>query len=316
MPSVLEAKNKASPKLAKSPILLDRAQGAYVGLAVGDALGATVEFMTPAEIREQYGVHRTIVGGGWLKLRKGHVTDDTSMSIFLGRSIIDKTAIDAVAIAESFSDWMRSKPVDIGHTVRRGIIHFRHTGIPEVPLSEYDGGNGVCMRTLPIALVTLGETPSKIQQLSRIHAHITHNNPLSDAGTESIIHMIQCALRGGTLADVEILARNLTESYPLFNYLCRRRENPSGFIVETLQAVFQSLFDYPGFERTMIDVVNRGGDADTTGAILGMVAGALYGLSSIPIQWQESLEQGVYKECLSQAEMLLEMSPYCRNEYL
>jgi len=313
MHSVLAAKNNTCKPSSISPILLDRAQGAYVGLAVGDALGATVEFMMPAEIREQHGVHSTIVGGGWLKLKKGHVTDDTTMSFSLGRSIIEKASIDAVAIAESFSDWMRSKPVDIGHTVRRGIIHFRHTGIPEVPVSEYDGGNGVCMRTLPIALATLGAIPVDIQRLSRKHAHITHNNPLSDAGTESIIQMIQCALRGGTLADVEILARNLTESYPPFNYSCRRRENPSGFIVETLQAVFQSLFDYPSFEKSMIDVVNRGGDADTTGAILGMVAGALYGLSAIPVQWQDSLEQGVYKECLTQAEMLLELSPYGRD---
>lgn len=312
MHSVLAAKNKIFKQSSISPSLLDRAQGAYVGLAVGDALGATVEFMTPAEIREQYGVHCAIVGGGWLKLKRGHVTDDTTMSLFLGRSILETVAIDAVAIAESFSDWMRSKPVDIGHTVRRGIIHYRHTGIPEVPMSEYDGGNGACMRTLPIALATLGAVPDDVKKRSRIHAHITHNNPLSDAGTESIIQMIQCALQGGTLADVEMLAWNLTESYPLFNYSCRRRENPSGFIVETVQAVFQSLFDYPSFEKSMIDVVNRGGDADTTGAILGMVAGALYGLSAIPVQWQDSLEQGVYEECLTQAEMLLELSPYYR----
>jgi ADP-ribosyl-[dinitrogen reductase] hydrolase len=313
MPSVLDQKTNIEETSLKSSALIDRAQGAYVGLAVGDALGASVEFMTPAEIREQYGVHRTIVGGGWLNLKKGHVTDDTAMSLFLGRSIIEKAAIDVAAIAESFSNWMRSKPVDIGHTVRRGIIHFRHTGIPEVPFNEYDGGNGVCMRTLPIALVTLGATSNDIQQLSRTHAHITHNNPLSDAGTESIIDMIQCALRGGTLADIEVLAWSLAENYPLFNYACSRRENPSGFIVETLQAVFQSLFDHSSFEEAMIDVVNRGGDADTTGAILGMVAGALYGLSAIPSQWQDSLEQGVYKECLSQAEMLLKMSPCCRH---
>ena len=45
----------------------DRAIGAYLGLAVGDALGATTEFMTPREIRETYGVHRKIRGGGWLR---------------------------------------------------------------------------------------------------------------------------------------------------------------------------------------------------------------------------------------------------------
>ena len=59
--------------------LLDRALGAYLGLAIGDALGATVEFMRPREIQLQYGVHRDIVGGGWLKLARGQVTDDTGV---------------------------------------------------------------------------------------------------------------------------------------------------------------------------------------------------------------------------------------------
>ena len=69
-------------------MLYDRALGAYLGLAVGDALGATVEFMLPREIRYQYGVHRDIIGGGWLKLKAGRVTDDTEMSLALGRALM------------------------------------------------------------------------------------------------------------------------------------------------------------------------------------------------------------------------------------
>ena len=71
---------------------LDRALGAYLGLALGDALGATVEFMTPREIAHQFahqgGVHRHIVGGGWLKLAPGQVTDDTTMSLALGEALL------------------------------------------------------------------------------------------------------------------------------------------------------------------------------------------------------------------------------------
>ena len=69
--------------------LFDRALGAYLGLALGDALGATVEFMTPREIAHRFaaqgGVHRHIIGGGWLKLAPGQVTDDTTMSLALSR---------------------------------------------------------------------------------------------------------------------------------------------------------------------------------------------------------------------------------------
>lgn len=61
--------------------LTNRARAAYLGLAIGDALGATVEFMTPTEIHHNYAVHDTIRGGGWLRLPVGQVTDDTTMSL-------------------------------------------------------------------------------------------------------------------------------------------------------------------------------------------------------------------------------------------
>jgi ADP-ribosyl-[dinitrogen reductase] hydrolase len=73
--------------------ILARAEAAYLGLALGDALGATVEFMTPREIAHHYGVHREIVGGGWLKLKAGQVTDDTGMSLALGEAILAHAAV-------------------------------------------------------------------------------------------------------------------------------------------------------------------------------------------------------------------------------
>src|SRR5664279_3482379 len=97
---------------------IDRALGAYLGLAIGDALGATVEFMRPREIALQYGVHREIIGGGWLKLARGQVTDDTTMSLALGTALLQAgeqalrahaNGDDAVVrmIGESFSQWLR-----------------------------------------------------------------------------------------------------------------------------------------------------------------------------------------------------------------
>ena len=78
-----------------APSVENRALAAYLGFAIGDALGATVEFMTKNEIAAQYRVHREIVGGGWLKLKPGQVTDDTQMALALGRSIIRKGRLDA-----------------------------------------------------------------------------------------------------------------------------------------------------------------------------------------------------------------------------
>jgi ADP-ribosylglycohydrolase len=47
---------------------LNRSLGAYLGFACGDALGATVEFMSPGQIQQRYGRHTEIIGGGWLGL--------------------------------------------------------------------------------------------------------------------------------------------------------------------------------------------------------------------------------------------------------
>lgn len=286
-----------------------RALGAYLGLAVGDALGATVEFMTPREIKAQYKLHREIRGGGWLNLKCGHVTDDTTMSLALGRAILATGTIEASAIGAAFDAWMRSKPVDIGSTVRRGILNFRNNAATSVAHSEHDAGNGACMRVLPVALATLGQSDAQIAAAVMTQSHLTHNNPLSDAGTLCVVQMVQQALQGS--GRVELLfgpVRSLIERHPEFAFRNRRCDNPTGYIVDTLRAVFQSFFDTDSFEDCLIDVVNRGGDADTTGAIAGMIAGACYGLEAIPARWLKSLERETAAQCRHQAAALLALS--------
>jgi ADP-ribosyl-[dinitrogen reductase] hydrolase len=292
--------------------LQSHAVGAYLGLAAGDALGATLEFMTPREIRDQYKVHKDIVGGGWLRLRRGQVTDDTEMSLALGNAVLCSGKVEASAIAAAFSDWMRGKPVDIGHTVRRGISLYRRTGGTEVPENDHDAGNGACMRCLPIALCTLGAEPETVDLANRIQSHTTHHNRMGDAGTLTVIRMVQSALLGAGIDEMKALADALVESYPDYRYDRRRQENPSGYLVETLRAVFQALFATDSFEGALIDVVNRGGDSDTTGAILGMIVGALYGAESIPPRWLKALEPGISAACRVQAQGLLRLAPYCR----
>ena len=85
-------------------------------------------------------------------------------------------------------------------------------------------------------------------------------------------------------------------------------ENPSGFIVETMQAVLQALFNTGSFEECLVNVVNRGGDADTTGAIAGMIAGSLYGVNAIPNRWLKKLDKTLRQECQRQALALLALS--------
>ncbi len=290
-----------------SPAELGRATAAYLGLAIGDALGATVEFMTPREIQVQYGTHDRIRGGGWLKLKPGQVTDDTGMALALGESILANGRVDAKAAAHAFDGWMRGKPVDIGNTVRRGLLHFRETGRTEMPESEHDAGNGAAMRVLPIALASLAQPEEVVRHACRAQAHITHNNPLSDAATETLALMVREAIQGAD--KIRLLherAHPLAALHPEFSFRAVRQcQNPSGYVAETLRAVFQALFDTDDFEACLIDVVNRGGDADTTGAIAGMLAGALYGLEAIPERWLSALDATTRAACEAQAGALV-----------
>jgi ADP-ribosyl-[dinitrogen reductase] hydrolase len=282
---------------------------AYLGLAIGDALGATVEFLTPNEIRHQIGLHSEITGGGWLRLKAGKVTDDTTMALALGESIIASGRVDALAAAEAFDAWMRAKPVDIGNTVRRNLIAFRQTGNPEAVASEHDAGNGAAMRVLPVALACYGQPEKTTIFANRAQAHVTHHNALSDAACETLILMVQDFLAGHDPIEVEReRAGKLVSDFPVFAYDKRRRENPSGFVVDTMQAVFQAFFATETFEDCLIDVVNRGGDADTTGAIAGMLAGARYGMESIPKRWIKVLDENIAAQCPDQARTLLALS--------
>jgi ADP-ribosyl-[dinitrogen reductase] hydrolase len=301
----------AGPRLGSD--LQRRALGAYLGLAVGDALGATVEFLTPGEIRQTYGEHQELVGGGWLRLRPGQVTDDTEMSLVLGRTILAQRRVDPAAVAKGFSEWMRGRPVDIGNTVRRGIAFYRRTGQTQVPEHEHDAGNGACMRCLPVALFTLGAPPETVSAATVAQSYVTHHSALADAGTLTVVRMVQSALLGGTKAELKGLTMALVAAEPKYGYDRRREENPSAYVVETLRAVFQALFATPDLAAALIDVVNRGGDADTTGAILGMITGALYGVEAIPRRWLRALDRSVMRECIEQATRLVALSPHYRG---
>ena len=288
-------------------ITTDRAIAAYLGLAIGDALGATVEFMTPREIAAQYRVHDTLRGGGWLHLKPGQVTDDTTMSLALGDAILAQGKVDALAAAQAFDAWMRAKPVDIGNTVRRNLLQFRRTGIPEAPYSDHDAGNGAAMRVLPVALATFGQAEASVRAACRAQAHVTHHCALSDAACECLVFMVQDALRGaGKNHLLHQHAHPLVARHPEFGFRAVRQiVNPGGYIVDTMQAVFQSFFDTDDFRTCLIDVVNRGGDADTTGAIAGMLAGAVYGMVEMPAAWLKTLDEDVRRSCETQALALL-----------
>lgn len=294
------------------PDVRDRARAAFLGLALGDALGATVEFMQPSEIRAQHGVHRELVGGGWLRLRPGAVTDDTAMSLCIAQAVDAVGGWSVRAVADTFAAWLRSGPVDVGNTVRRGIRRYLVDGSLEAPPGDGDAGNGAAMRVLPVALLTLADRAA-LERLSLEQARLTHHHPLSDAASTLVGQLLHLACLGLSIRRLRSAAEAVAAVEPRFRFDAAPRHS-GGYVAETMQTVLHHLFATGSFEECLVGVVNHGGDADTTGAIAGAIAGAYYGLEGLPRRWLGRLDPRVAGEASRLSRRLVDLSPLARGE--
>lgn len=286
----------------------NRAHAAFIGMAIGDALGATVEFMTPTEIASKFGIFQDIIGGGWLRLKAGQVTDDTEMALCIARAIIKNRHWSVDAIAANFSDWLKGRPADCGDTCRKGIRRYILHGTVEAPPNEWDAGNGAAMRILPAALFSF---PDKelLKKYALEQAHITHNNPVSDAACICLGTMLHQALCGISKLQLRREADALVAKFPTFVF-APYRGLATGYVVDTFQTVFHWFFRGRSFEECLVGTVNQGGDADTTGAICGMLAGAYYGMEGIPKRWIRKMDKNVMAEVETSALKLISGSPF------
>lgn len=289
----------------------ERARAAFIGMAIGDALGATVEFMTASEISAKYGVFKEITGRGWLRLKPGQVTDDTEMALCIARSIITNQGWHLEAIARNFSAWLKSRPVDCGDTCRKGIRSFMLNGILESPPNEWDAGNGAAMRMLPVAIFSMPDE-LLLKKYAIEQAHITHNNPVSDAACICLGELLHLTLCGAKKTRLRRLVNGLTTRFPTFTF-APYRGLASGYVVDTMQTVFHWFFKGNSFEECLVGTVNQGGDADTTGAICGMLAGAYYGRESIPKRWLKRMDKKIISEIEDITKRLVAASPLGRT---
>jgi len=292
--------------------LISRARGAFLGLAVGDALGAPAEFMTRGEIADKYGVLKEMVGGGWLRLKPGQVTDDTQMSLCLARAVVDHGGWSLTAIADNLVEWLKSKPIDVGDTCRRGIRNYLLKGTIETPPNEWDGGNGAAMRMLPASICTVGDT-ELMERCVLQQAHITHNQALSDAACVALGKLQQMALTGKSMNQLRREVDQLIAAFPNFTY-DPYKGMATGYVVDTMQTVFHCFFKSRSFEACVVETVNQGGDADTTAAIAGSLAGAYYGEDAIPARWLKKMDKKQLAELCDLAEKLVRLSPLLKGK--
>ncbi len=234
------------------------------------------------------------------------------MALCIARAIDAAGGWDLRGVAERFVSWMRAGPSDIGSTCRKGIRRFMLEGSLEGPPHEGDGGNGAAMRVLPVALFTAADGPLQAR-LAVEQARITHHHPLSDAGTVHVGELVHLALLGRGKPRLRRASDALVGRHPRFAF-DPYPGRASGFVVDTLQTVLHVFFGTRGLEECVVAAVNRGEDADTTGAIAGAIAGAYYGEEQLPRRWLRRLDPAVREELEALADRLVLLSPLARGE--
>jgi ADP-ribosyl-[dinitrogen reductase] hydrolase len=263
--------------------LLDRQRGCLVGLAVGDALGVPAEFKQ----RGKFDHITTMRGGGPFNLNPGEWTDDTSMALCLAEELIaSRDEINLISLHGRWWRWFQGgenshngRCFDIGNTTRVGLYLNRYakkTGEFKFPGNDPMGAsNGSIMRQAP-TMIRWASDPNMAVAQSMLQGRITHGNHEAVSCTEVLCHIVLDIFETGKYDQ-------------RFNWLIRDPVTGSAFCWETLSAALWAVSTTHSFRDALEAAVNLGDDADTVGAVTGQIAGALYGLNTIPGEWLEVL---------------------------
>ena len=288
-----------------SVALRDRYAGALLGLAVGDALGTTLEFKAPGTFHSM----TDIVGGGPFGLAPGQWTDDTSMAMCLAESLVERGGFDAEDQMRRYVRWWREgywsstgTCFDIGNTVRGSLHAFERSSDPfSGPTSETSAGNGSLMRLAPVPLYYAAD-PALATRMAGESSRTTHGAGAAVDACRYFAGVLLGALAGAPKH--EILGRMYSPVPELWQ---RERMHPAvtevaagsfhmkappeirgtGYVVQSLEAALWAFATTEDFRSGALAAVNLGDDADTTGAVYGQLAGAYYGVQGIPQQWRE-----------------------------
>ena len=274
--------------MAKFEQRKDWAMGMMFGLAIGDAMGAPIEFENGREPDDYITRYMT---GGAHSVRKGEFTDDTSMALAMADAFIEAGGLAPSMIMDNFLKWKntgayspRGLMFDCGNTVFAALKAYEKdrsnpfTGGTD-PMSA---GNGGLMRLAP-AIIAAGNVDEAVH-FARETTRLTH-------GAEE------------ALTYSEMLAKELWHREPLVEYvewkhasdIARHEVMSGGYVKETYQAAWWAYQTTDNFADCIIKAINRGHDSDTTGAVAGMIAGAIYGYSAIPawmidgLQWSDEI---------------------------
>ena len=280
-----------------------RFSGCLLGLACGDAVGTTVEFQG----RGTFEPVTDMVGGGPFRLRPGEWTDDTSMALCLGESLLESRGFDPTDQMQRFCRWWKEgywssngSCFDIGNTVRDALSRFLSTGESFAGSTHpRSAGNGSIMRLAPIPMFFYPDSEAAIRFAGE-SSRTTHGAAEAVDACRVLAAVLIEALGGSEKEEVLRAGHRLVEDKDLApairaiaegEYLDKESEaiSASGYVVHSLEASLWCFARTASFEEAVLEAVNLGDDADTTAAITGQIAGAHYGLDGIPKSWLETL---------------------------
>ena len=317
--------SKPDPAATAVPCdLQDHYRGALLGLAVGDAVGTTLEFLRPSS----FPPIDDMVGGGPFNLAAGEWTDDTSMALCLATSLVECRGFDARDQMERYVRWhqegylsVTGSCFDIGGTVSAALRHFLKKGDPYAGSVEPEtAGNGSLMRLAPVPLFFAANAELAIERAAE-SSRTTHGaqsavdacryfaglliGALWGVGKETLLAPCYCPV-----ADCWRKTPLCPEIDDVASGSFKRRRPPeirgTGYVVASLEAALWAFHSTTDFRTGCLAAANLGDDADTTAAIYGQIAGAYYGSEGIPLAWRERLAQADLITTL--ADRLFEMA--------
>jgi ADP-ribosyl-[dinitrogen reductase] hydrolase len=277
--------------------IVDRALGCLLGLAIGDAVGTTLEF----EERDRCPPIVDMVGGGPFGLEPGQWTDDTSMALCLAESLIAKDELDPDDLMRRFVRWWRQgensvtgRCFDIGITTREALVRFVEDGNPQAGSTDPDtAGNGSIMRLAPVVLRWHNDAEYAVAAAS-LQGRTTHAAPQAVAGCRLLADLLLDAIATGDKAEALKTRRSDDPTVDRvaqgsWKGKSRAAVRSDGYVVHTLEAALWSVDRTGSFEEAVLTAANLAGDADTVAAVAGQIAGAVYGKSAIPQGWLRRL---------------------------
>jgi len=299
----------------------DRRRGTLIGLAVGDALGAAVEFKSPGTFPPVTGYRN----GGPHRLEAGEWTDDTSMALALADSIAS-AGWDLNDQASRYVEWWKTgkysvngRCFDIGITTSSALANYvaKKNALTSGDRSDRASGNGSIMRLAPVPIRFGHLYAEKLDELSRLAEESSLPTHASEQCLSACRYLatVLAALIHGEDRDTVLSSdwkalKDLNEIKPLHPLILeiahggfRQKKPPaiqgSGWVVKSLEASLWAFHDAKSFEDAVLKAVNLGDDADTTGAICGQLAGAYWGESGI----SESLRSGLARMDMIEAAL-------------